>query len=425
MRLIRSLPAAEAAIAALFVLVVDYPTRVRVGGGSLSAVLTVVIPGLLGAILVMNFVVASRRLDAGSRTAFRDGLRGVPVLLVAFAVYAGVRLLLSPTSEAIQNVMCYLMFVLGMLVTVTSLRFDYRRLARLVGGCAVASSAVYLVQQLFFTSGDVDRPLISDRAIAMTCLIGLAVLVPASSSTRDPSAPPRSVLWPIFVFAVLVNSLSRTAMAVALVLLLFFAVRARRELRIPAVIATVVSAALGVMLLVVLYPPILSRFTQGDNVSVGGVTVNTSGRSQLWEITYDSAMRAPLWGHGPGNSKLVIQEFFAIPNTDHPHNDYLRIFNDLGLIGVVLFWGGVLLLLARCWRRARRYDEPRHWSAVMALLAVVLVAVTDNVIVYQFIMLPVGVLVGASLRPDPAPLPMTTWRWVPARALAVETGTGR
>lgn len=36
----------------------------------------------------------------------------------------------------------------------------------------------------------------------------------------------------------------------------------------------------------------------------------------------------------------------------------------------------------------------RHWAAVMALLSVVLLAITDNVIVYQFIMMPVGVIVG-------------------------------
>lgn len=51
----------------------------------------------------------------------------------------------------------------------------------------------------------------------------------------------------------------------------------------------------------------------------------------------------------------------------------------------------------------------------MALLSVTLVGITDNIIVYQFIMLPVGVLVGISLRPDPGPASNAQlhgrWNW--------------
>lgn len=421
MRLIRSVPAAEALVAIGFMSFVDYPTRVRVGGSSLSALITMAVLALLVVILVMNLVIATCRSDRGSRRALSDGLRHYPALLVLFAVYAGVRLAMSPTSEAIQNVMCYLMFVLCPLVVVTSLRFDYRRVGRLMAWAGVASAAVYLCQQLFLTSGDVDRPLISDRAFAITALVTLAVMVPRRSGHGDSQRPPQSIVWPLFIVVVLVVSLSRTALGVAFALLLFFAVRAPAKVRLPAVIAASVTSVLALVMLVAAYPPILSRFTEGDNAQVGGIAVNTSGRSQLWSITYDSAMRAPIWGHGPGNAKIVVQQFFAIPGTDHPHNDYLRIFNDLGVIGVVLFWGGVLLLLARLCRLAIRYDQTRHWSAVMGVLSVVLVAATDNVIVYQFIMVPVGVLVGIALRPDPGPVPMTAGPSpspVPPKALA-------
>lgn len=251
----------------------------------------------------------------------------------------------------------------------------------------------------------------------MTALIGLALLVPARPRHLDPYSPPRGLIWPLFIMVTLVNSLSRTALGVAVVLLLFLAVRARRELRVPALLVSVAGAGLAVAVAILAYPPIISRFTEGDNAEVGGVSVNTSGRSDLWKITYDAAMRSPIWGNGPGNSKLVVQEFFSVPGTDHPHNDYLRIFNDLGLVGVALFWGGMLFLLLRLWRRARRLDEARHWIAVMAVLSVMLVGITDNIIVYQFIMVPVGVLVGISLRPEPGSVPMAMWQWAPSRQL--------
>lgn len=409
----RQLPAAEALAAMFFVLLIDAPTRMKLGGGSLSAVITVALPILFGALLIINLIVAAGGLDRGSRAAFHAGVAAVPWPLILFAAYATARFAMEPTADGLQNVMCYLMFVLAILLVVTSLRFDYRRVLRLIGWCAILSATMYLIQQtVFFTGPNADRPFIGDRSFAMTSLLGLAVFVPAKRDSNSSSAPHR-LLPPFFILAVLVVSLSRTALVVGCVLLLFLAVRARRSLRLPAVIAAVVFVLLSVILVVVLYPPVLNRFTEGDNVDVGGVRVNTSGRSVLWEVTYRSAMRAPIWGHGPGNSKSVIQQEFWLPGTDHPHNDYLRIFNDLGLVGVALFWGGIFYLLIKCWRRARARDEARHWSAVMAVLSVVLLGITDNVIVYQFIMLPVAVLVGISLRPDPGSVPIAVWQWAP------------
>lgn len=405
----RRIPALETLAAIFFMTSVDYSTRVNVAGGSLSAVLTIVLPIIFAVTLLINLIIAETRLDRASRSVFRSGLRSVPMPLVLFAAYAGVWLLLSPTAEAIQNVMCYLMFVLTILLVVTSLRFDYRSVPRIMGWCAVFSATVYLVQQLLFTSGDVDRPLISDRAIAMICLIGLAVLVPAHSREVDPFSPSRSFVWPLFILAVLLNSLSRTGLIVALVLLLFFAVRVRHSWRKRAVVVSVAIVILSGLAIATYYPPIVSRFTEGDNATVGDISVNTSGRTELWQITYDSALRSPILGNGPGSAKVVIQKLFAIPGTDHPHNDYLRIFNDFGVVGVALFWGGLLFLLVRLWLRARALDEPRHWTAVMALLSVVLVGITDNIIVYQFIMLPVGILIGIALRPDPAPVVHLDW----------------
>lgn len=418
MRLIRGVPSVEALAAMFFVLVIDYPTQLRFGANSVSAAITILLTWLLGILFVLNLLVAGGRMRPQARLALREGLRRSPVLLICFVIYGLVRLAMAPTPEGVQNLLCYAMFVLAILVAATSLRFDYRRVIRYLAWCAVASSALYLIQQLIFNTGEGGHRLfIGDRSYAMTALIGLAVLVPAKRRNVDPDSPPRSLFWPLFILAVLLFSLSRTALAVALVLLLFLAVRAHKRLRVPAVVMASISGVMLLALVVAVYPPILARFTEGDNAQVGGIRMNTSGRSVLWKITYDSAMRTPVWGHGPGDSMTVIDRFFAIPGVGHPHNDYLRVFNDLGFVGVVLFWGGMFALLIRCWRKARAQDEVRHWAAVMALLSVVLLAITDNVIVYQFIMMPVGVIVGISLRATAAAVPVMTWEWAqPARA---------
>lgn len=417
--LARRLPPVDGFLAVLFMLIIDFPTTFNLGGNSLSALITLAVPVLLAAVLLVNLVIASNGLDTDSRAAFRAGLARVPLLLKLFVVYAVVRLVMDPNQPAIQVVFVYLMFVLGMLVAVTSLRYDYRGIAKMMAYAAAMAALIYIFQQLFLTVGDERRPIFSDRAFAMTCLVAIAVLIPAGrpsplpgeeietpeSARRRRLRPPSNLLWTAFIMGALVFSLSRTASAVGAFLCLFVAVRVRRSLRLAAGFAGVV-AMVGVALgAVVLYPPLLARFTEGDNVQVGGLTVNTSGRSELWRITWESAIQAPIWGHGPGNSKLVVERGFPIPGTDHPHSDYLRMFNDLGIVGVVLFWGGVFLLLWRCFMLARRHDEQRHWSAVLALLAVVMLSITDNVIVYQFVMMPIGILVGIALRPTAEAVP--------------------
>ncbi|HEX2862923.1 MAG TPA: hypothetical protein VHN99_00015, partial [Deinococcales bacterium] len=96
-----------------------------------------------------------------------------------------------------------------------------------------------------------------------------------------------------------------------------------------------------------------------------------------------------------------------LPNpgiSGHPHNDYLLVLHDYGLLGEVFFVLGWLLLagaLFRAWRDAVRRDAPL--DKVLALsgfltVAGLLVAMsTDNPFTYPFVMVPSSFIVGAAL----------------------------
>ena len=81
----------------------------------------------------------------------------------------------------------------------------------------------------------------------------------------------------------------------------------------------------------------------------------------------------------------------------HPHNDYLRLFHDYGFAGLGLFCVGYFYMIVRTFRSALRSSEPMHWSAALGLAAVAIAAITDNVLIYPYAMIPLGVVVGASL----------------------------
>jgi O-antigen ligase len=87
----------------------------------------------------------------------------------------------------------------------------------------------------------------------------------------------------------------------------------------------------------------------------------------------------------------------------HPHNDYLRLWHDLGLVGLGLFvlalasWG---LILARgVYPAVTRGGQAAYMelAGLLALLALTLAIVTDNALVYPAVMAPMGILIGAGL----------------------------
>jgi O-antigen ligase len=64
-------------------------------------------------------------------------------------------------------------------------------------------------------------------------------------------------------------------------------------------------------------------------------TINTSGRLYMWGILVNGIKDSPIFGHGANASEELlkpISEHFT-----HPHNEFLRILYDYGLVGMILF----------------------------------------------------------------------------------------
>jgi O-antigen ligase len=118
-------------------------------------------------------------------------------------------------------------------------------------------------------------------------------------------------------------------------------------------------------------------------------------------VTIDSFWESPIWGNGAGSSEGLIESYYA--EMRHSHSDYLRVANDYGLIGAVLWAaaiGTLLFKLFRSWRRADHLGNPDariHLAAFLALVAFVLEMSTDNAMVYVFVVAPLALQIGTSL----------------------------
>jgi hypothetical protein len=94
-------------------------------------------------------------------------------------------------------------------------------------------------------------------------------------------------------------------------------------------------------------------------------------RIQFWQRLIDETTGlASLFGHGVGSADQLVMDDLLIP----PHNDYLRIYYDLGLTGVVLY----LAVVVSIWRNAWANESGDRDIVLIVLLMMLSFAITDN-----------------------------------------------
>jgi O-antigen ligase len=305
----------------------------------------------------------------------------------------------QPSREGVQNLVVMSAFVLITLLTASNVSAGGRLITKVSAAFAVASwvpVAVYGVSVGLWGLG--NKALVGPRALALFSAIALAWNLPEWRYGR------RSALVRIVaILATIVLSLSRSATVTALLLLPLSRIRSRPRMADWVRMILVAGLAVGLFYVAFTYfTPIRERFIEGDVRKVGGVvSINVSGRDTMWPVVWHSYLESPWIGKGAGSAgKLVFERTGSL---SHPHNDYLRILHDFGLVGLLLWALGFIILVRKTWRAWRYADVSGsqfahvHLAALLSLAVVGIDMITSNPIVYIAIMGPLGVLVGSSL----------------------------
>jgi O-antigen ligase len=326
-----------------------------------------------------------------------------PYLALLFWAFAST-VWVPPYVNGVQNLMVYTLFGFAVLLAGTvsaSVPADMIRTITRGMHCVDAVAFVILVVNLVVAG----RPLteedwsVGPRSFALVGLVAISWHL-AGAFHGQRGSWFRVMLWLAAIFV----SLSRMAAAVGLlyvliVLMLQFRFRPRSlTTNVPQYIAVA-----GVLLALGLYStPLADRFFTGDtSIEVGDMRINASGRLNIWPHVMASARESPVIGKGLGSSHVAVTA--AVPTATHPHNDYLRIGHDLGLVGFLLFCAALVTWLVAFivrWRQAVNVDTDGARLQLAALLGLVGLAttmMTDNAAVYSFFMGPLGVLIGAAL----------------------------
>jgi O-antigen ligase len=367
---------------------VDLPGRLTLGPVSVLGALTALV--CFSAVVL---VICAREIPRAA--ALSGGL------LCLLAAYECVSLLWSAaiTLGSIQQITAHLGTGLLILASAAHARNEGMRRALLIriGACGAIAACVYVLSVPIHGPGNGQwlgaRSFGMYGVFAVACLWSLPAPVPLWARAGR-------VMVPVGILL----SLSRTAFAVSLLLIVLSKVSLRFPLRRAVrVLPYALLVVGGAWLAWEEYAPFRAMFVTGDNaLAIGGFSLNTSGRYFMWSRLLEAWRQSPLFGHGAGASMRYLAANYYFDGFRQPHNEYLRLAVDGGLVAVLLWIGGLTGLLATAVSRLRVSERightghPIHRATALCILGLFLLASTDNPAIYFFCWVPVAVVVGAS-----------------------------
>jgi len=244
---------------------------------------------------------------------------------------------------------------------------EFRWVVRLaiLGGCLASAFAVYEYSAgINWAQGSgarlVERgSLIVGETEVNPDFFGLKLLVPISLAVAAFLAA-RSWWGRLLSFCALgitvlalLLTMSRAAFLSLVVLIIVFVVRSRLYRRLVPVVV------LGALLLAAMPATFFRRIREASET--GG-----AGRTDIWKAGFEMFKHYPWVGVGLGNFIIVYEEFAGSSPRFHgfmraPHNMYLNILVDLGILGLVLFLIAIMTQVGDVWKSTKHSQGSKVW----------------------------------------------------------------
>jgi hypothetical protein len=150
-------------------------------------------------------------------------------------------------------------------------------------------------------------------------------------------------------------------------------------------------AALGacaVLAVALFYTPTFQKhFFEGGSGDISDLAsgkVDDLGRMEAWTQAWDRAVLTPLFGKGVGSIHDFVDTIWE--DTNQIHNDYLRLFYEVGLAGMAIYLavvGWQLLTLRRQMFQTDGIVRTALAGSYLGLCALLITCLTDNTITYN------------------------------------------
>ena len=209
--------------------------------------------------------------------------------------------------------------------------------------------------------------------MALFCALGLFFF---SFNRVKPEASLLFLALILAMFVGLLFSLSRAGIITFLLVLTVFALASLFRRRTGYVLTPAIlmsSLAIGYLSILETEKVENRLKTLGDS----DIVLTLGSRTSAWKAAYKGIKDNPLKGYGPGNFETALPPYRE-PGFRHrfyyAHNDYLQLWFEYGVIGVVLVIGGLCLYWKRLWKLLWKTREPSDYlmlgpaAGVLALL---------------------------------------------------------
>lgn len=114
---------------------------------------------------------------------------------------------------------------------------------------------------------------------------------------------------------------------------------------------------------------------------------NSKGRLLIWENTSQIIKQSPLIGYGVGNHKLAIMKVECAKKhdyvvSDHAHNDFLEMFSELGIFGLLLYVSTYIIFVIMALKQMFGCKKVQH--RLLAVVALSLIITYANDALFNF-----------------------------------------
>lgn len=227
------------------------------------------------------------------------------------------------------------------------------------------------------------------NSVAVMALMLVSLLGAYVAFGRDRRLRAVAAVVAVIPFLVMYFTYSRSALLSLGVISVVFAWRYRRVFGIAALVAAV---AVGVV--------VGPRFVEARNVNAPAgdqgfeqfLNRGDTGRFRAWGAAVRMTIDAPLTGHGYRSFEALHQEY-GEPELPNPHNEWLRLFAEEGIIVGTIGIAFVLAVLAALWRG-------RGWlvnGVLGAWMGFVILASFNNPFNLEQLTLPFFMILGSGL----------------------------
>jgi len=373
-----------------WVVTIRVPTGIWIGSYTLNAYLTGVAALAAGLLSLLTFVLLVRKRLPVDK-AFKDlpnslkvaSLSGLPLL-----AYSLISLAMNFRIEGFQNTLVWAAFAL----TLFALPYwigpeDSRRAGSIL---RIVVITVPMTKIVIFYAG-VD--FYGEASYALVAVILLAFAVSQSPRLWFEYLTPWLLLYSVLLCDV------RTAAVVAALLVIVSVWQWPIPNLARTALTFAVSAVSGALVWLFIGERFLNPGDSGLAQFVGDdsilAVIGTTNRGAAWAYILENLPEGTnWWGQGAGHSSFLADELLGI---HHPHNEYLRIFFDFGWVGLTVFLLGSLAMFLGSFINWRKTKTELALSSVLSIVVIALMAVTDNPIVFIYVMLPVAILLATGL----------------------------